>query len=128
MPGRLSKIMNKPTHNQTYGTLAYKDQEQKEQLYESFQIAKWQRETEIAALADAQERGVDDGEEGQGFSMVCISVIPEDGTRVMALFNTRVSLEANVWSSEFLRICLCPTDKSVRDLTAEMSRVWNDKK
>ena len=112
---------------QTYKTLGYSSQEIKEKLYDLYEIGKWQRETELAALADAKERGIDgDGDESKGFSMVCVSALP-DGSRVMALFNTRVSLHANVWSSEFLslRICICPTAQAVRELGAEMARVWN---
>ena len=116
------------TNPQTYKTLGYSSQEIKEKLYDLYEIDKWQRQTELAALEDAKDRGIDgDGDERQGFSMVCVSALP-DGARVMALFNTRVSLNANVWSSEFLRICICPTAQSVRELGAEMARVWNAKK
>jgi hypothetical protein len=116
--------MKPATATPTYQTMGYKTQELKEQLYDHFEIGKWQRKAELDAVADALENGInEDGDERQSSSIVCVASLPND-SRVMALFNTRVSLHGSVWSSEFLRLVICPTDQSAREMTAEMERVW----
>jgi hypothetical protein len=110
--------------SKNYGLITWKTQDQKDALFQSLNIAKYQREMEIEAVNYASQQTSTDDEQFVDDHIVCVS--KDRDMVVLAVIVTRVSSTLAWWSSECRVIAMCDSNEAVDAFVEETRRVRQD--